>query len=195
MGDLCCSALGGWCALYFMLNSRMPDREALAIKYRVYDDENTCCMHCFCEPCLLEQELRHIADAAAEGLPGGPSFRDATASTNPIRSSQAASYVAPVAFAVVDKVVAGSPADAAGLREDDRVVAICGATRFKELGACVEFAAENPHHGGNVTKVLRGVRVVTLFVKPALGGWTGRLGATISELDDGESGGGSGAAK
>jgi Cys-rich protein (TIGR01571 family) len=203
LGEFCCAATCGLCGmLYFMLSYRMPDREALAIKYRVHDDDNnTCCLHCFCGPCLLAQELRHIADVAAAGYPGGPSFSAST--SNPIVSSarSGAAYVAPAAFAVIESVTARSPADAAGLREGDRVVSVCGAKSFGELGACIETAAQSPQHVGNVTKVLRGSRALVIYVKPALGSaWAGRLGATLVEVaveanDKSCESGGSGAAK
>lgn len=87
-----------------------------------------------------------------------------------------ATYGQPLVPPVVDSVVAGKPAAAAGVRAGDRVVAIDGTavTRWEEVVSVISEAA-----GRAVTlRVLRGADTVPLVVTPAVESVTGPDGAT-----------------
>ena len=87
-----------------------------------------------------------------------------------------ATYGQPLVPPVVDSVVAGKPAAAAGVRAGDRVVAIDGTavTRWEEVVSVISEAA-----GRAVTlRVARGADTVPLVVTPAVESVTGPDGAT-----------------
>ncbi|MDQ8157045.1 MAG: RIP metalloprotease RseP [Gemmatimonadota bacterium] len=87
-----------------------------------------------------------------------------------------ATYGQPLVPPVVDSVVAGKPAAAAGVRAGDRVVAIDGTavTRWEEVVSVISEAA-----GRAVTlRVARGPDTVPLVVTPAVESVTGPDGAT-----------------
>ncbi len=87
-----------------------------------------------------------------------------------------ATYGQPLVPPVVDSVVAGKPAAAAGVRAGDRVIAIDGTTvtRWEEVVSVISEAA-----GRAVTlRVLRGADTVPLVVTPAVESVTGPDGAT-----------------